>query len=169
MKKLLKNLLASFRRRPDLARRARLNVERLEAREALSAAPLALPGPTLAPALVAPALHADSTGGLGPIATPDRPVHGYKWRRPHPWVATPAAHIGNPGGALGDVVIADTLATGHTSGKRQHEPLASHQGEVFLHLAAGGTDGPTALTGHGLVVVRLPEGPLPTEALAAVK
>jgi hypothetical protein len=36
-----------------------------------------------------------------------------------------------------------------------------HQDEVFLHLAAGGVDGSNIGSRGGMIVVGVPEGPLP--------
>jgi hypothetical protein len=86
MKRLL-NLLASLhrrRRRPAQPprRHISLQLETLEGRLVPSAARLPLPAPALAPALAAP----ETTGGAvtAPVGT-EQCVHGYKWRRPHPW------------------------------------------------------------------------------------
>jgi hypothetical protein len=43
------------------------------------------------------------------------------------------------------------------------------QAELVSHLAVGATDGTTVFSGGGTMVVRAPEGPLPTELLAGVR
>jgi hypothetical protein len=44
----------------------------------------------VAPALVGAPVATNTTGGVGIIETPDKCVHGYKWRPPHPWNAAGA-------------------------------------------------------------------------------
>jgi hypothetical protein len=154
LKKLIVCLQQRLAHRPALAPRGvRLNVEALEAREVLSASPIRLLTAALTPALVgASAPHADSTGGtLGPIETPETPVYGYKHRRRIPL----AVNIVSP------EVTPAKLQPGLVA---QSTQTMSHQGEVFSHLAVGGADGSTVLSSSGLVVLHLPEGPLPTEA-----
>jgi hypothetical protein len=106
MKRLL-NLLASLRRprrRPAHPPRltARLHLENLEGRLVPSASKLPLSPAALGPVLAAP----EATGGAPTIPiSPDRPVHGYKWRKPW-W-----AYYGNGGAApvaAVKVVIAET-------------------------------------------------------------
>jgi hypothetical protein len=173
----LKKLIACLRQRsvrPVSAptRRARLDLERLETREVLSASLSPIPGAALAPALPAtPVPHADSTGGLlGGIATPDQPVYGYKHRKRIPRA------LDAQGTPTESAVAASFLRLEGIVGQPTHDrpptalsaqALALRDG-VFLHLAAGGSDGPTALSGNGLFVVHSPEGPLPTEALATI-
>jgi hypothetical protein len=152
----LKNLIAALRRRParrpSPPRRARLGVEAMEAREVLSTVPM-LPTAAL---VTAPAVHADSTGGThGGIATPETPVHGYKWRRPRPW----ALDAGSTG-SMRAVLQSDGGAPASQS--------VPHRLEMVLHLAAGGADGTTFLIG-GTGVVRGPQGSPAFEALAVVR
>jgi hypothetical protein len=144
----LKNLIAGLRQRsaqrpPPPPRCARLGVESLEVREVLSTVPV-LPTTAL---VTAPVVHADSTGGtLGVIATPETPVHGYKWRRLRPW----ALDAQSP--QVTTMMIQSDRVVVATQALPQHDA-------VFLHLAAGGTDGTTVLIG-GTGVVRGPQGPL---------
>jgi hypothetical protein len=158
LQKLITCLQQRLARRPALAPRgARLGIEALEAREVLSISPMRLPTAVLTPALVgSPSHHADSTGGtLGPIETPDQPVYGYKHRRRYPVTVNTRSPQVTP--------------TKHRPG---HFALPTQtlfqRGEVFSHLAVGGTDGSTVLSSNGLIVLHQPEGPLPTDALAAV-
>src|SRR5262245_54479820 len=87
----LMTVLQKFDKRPsppNQARRVCLSLEAMEDRMLPStAAPILAVAPAPA-ALTGPiAIQTDGTGGL-PVAAPDRPVHGYKWRRPRPWEVT---------------------------------------------------------------------------------
>ena len=111
--------LADFLRKPGRrrplprppCRRASLRLEGLEDRLALSTTVPGLAAPLTAPALVAaPVLH-DGTGITPPIGvSPEKCVHGYKWRPPrrYPYVvlhqagteATPMMQQANPVASL---------------------------------------------------------------------
>jgi hypothetical protein len=133
-------------------KRAALHVEGLEERLALATAVPSLPVPLTTPALTAPpVVHTDGTGGPT-LADPDRPVHGYKWRRPRPW-SYALAGSGQSGAEQSPalVVVPDTLS----------QPAASS------HLLVGGQDGTTATVSGGHLVVRPPEGPLPIDIVFA--
>jgi hypothetical protein len=128
MKRFLTDLVAAVEhagkrlRDTRRERRAQLSVESLEERLALSGSPLGVHGPVL----------------------PDRPVHGYKWRRPRwPYAVTP----GQPTHVSPAVVV---------QGQASPHPTA-------VDLAFGGTDGFTGLTAAAHIIVMPPEGPLPTE------
>jgi hypothetical protein len=196
MIRLLRKVIVCFGRLarpgPHRPRPVRLRLEAMEAREVLSATLLPFPGAAPAPGLVR-APHGASTGwALGEAATtetghtsgkrqhepltsspggvvsPDQPVYGYKHRRwrPWPWLAEGAQ------GPSAEVLGAALPRLEGLAGEHQREALTpqtlAHEGEVFLHLAAGGADGKTVLAG-GVLVVHHPEGPLPTEGLAAAR
>jgi hypothetical protein len=126
MKRFVMGLIAAVKhagkqlQTPRRERRAQLNVECMEERLALSASPVAIPGPVL----------------------PDA-VHGYKWRRPRPWVVT-------PGGTT-------EVQPGNLAAAAGYQPEM-----VAANLVFGGADGLTGLTAAGHIVVTPPGGPLPT-------
>jgi hypothetical protein len=136
---------------PQQTRRFCLRLEAMEDRMlpstaapalALAAAPAALTGPI--------AMHADGTGGQ-PVATPDRPVHGYKWRRPWPWEVTSGESTQV---ALKTFVVDQPFPT----------PPAQAN-----HLSVGGSDGLQVLTStDGHVVVHPPDGPASTEIVSSL-
>jgi hypothetical protein len=143
---------------------ARLCLENLEERLALSATPsVPLPPPKVD--LVAPvahhakkgiempvAHHAEKDIGM-PVAHPETPVHGYKWRR-RPWwpYASAEAQTG---------AHAAILAVAQSN--------VQHQQARAAHLVVGGVEQIlVTISGEGKVVKHVPEGPLPTE-LGAVK
>jgi hypothetical protein len=82
---VIQNKCQSSARRSE--RRAQLQVEALEDRLVMSTAapdhafPLATPG---SPASVT---HSTDSTGIHHTVNPERPVHGYKWRRPRPYAA----------------------------------------------------------------------------------
>jgi hypothetical protein len=171
MLELFKKLIVCLRQRsarPASAptRRARPGLETLETREVLSASLSPLPGALPAP----PLPHVESTGGLlGGIATPDA-VYGYKHRPRIPRVL-------DAQGTTSEATAAVFLNLQGIVGQqyRDTSPVTlsaqslAHQDEVFLHLASGGTEGPTVLSGNGLFVVHPPRGPVPAEALATAQ
>ena len=73
--------------RPDHAPRARLHLESMEVRLVASTSPVASVAPVAAATVTPTPVAADNQGGIIPIS-PDRPVHGYKWR-PRPWDTAP--------------------------------------------------------------------------------
>jgi hypothetical protein len=122
-------------------RRTCLNVEMLEERLALSSSPLG-GSSLLAPPVAAP--MAQTASGIG-VILPDRPVHGYKWRRPpwYPW-------DGSAPGSTPAQTIADL----------------DRAAAVVQHLVAGGADGTNVMmAANGHVTVQPHEGPAPTEFL----
>jgi hypothetical protein len=123
----------------------------MEAREVLSASILPLHTLSTVPALVAPAAHTDSAGTSHGIVTPEKCVHGYKWRNPIYYPRVVGTH--SPG-------VMTAVLPSHPV-VFSPSPV-SREAEEVLHLAVGGSDGTTELSGHGTIVVRLPEGPLPT-------
>jgi hypothetical protein len=130
MKRFLTDLAAAVkhlskrRQGPRREPRAQLGVEGMEERLALSASPLGFQGPVL----------------------PDRPVHGYKWRRP-PWWPYAVTTAGDPTRLSPGIVVL---------GQTPPPPAA-------VHLAFGGADGSTGVTAAGHIVVTPPGGPLPSE------
>jgi hypothetical protein len=150
MNRFLSNLIAALRKfrgaSPTSARqrRARLRVETMEQRMVPSTVtPVA--HATTTPALTAPLLTSTGSDG-GVTVDPLQPVHGYKWRRPRPWEMS----AGETTRMTPGISVA---VLGHAP-----EPGQAH------HLAVGGSDKILVMTSpDGHVIVRPPEGPLPSE------
>jgi hypothetical protein len=145
MKHFLRSLLASvcgFSRRRSAPRRedrARLHVETMEERLSPS---IALTG--LAAGSV-PAVTNSVSGAPGTPVDPERCVHGYKWRPPHPYAwMTPGATTGTdmqpPAVPLATVAVPNTAS----------------------YLVAGGNEGTTVTVVAAHFTVTPPQGPLAT-------
>jgi hypothetical protein len=188
---------------PSRARPALLSVEALEKRDLPSASPLSFPMPKLEPAKVGSfAPHAEImkesfgesskaesghmsgkrqhdplTHSSKEIATPEKPVYGYKHRRRYPVLIK---HVeGDPSlQPKQDSIPADLKSTakakkldsftadptGHAKGKKPDAKSLAHLDEAFKHLAKGGADGTTISLKGELVLP--PEGPLPLDTKA---
>jgi hypothetical protein len=131
LKKLLGAMRQTNKRRPA-PRRVQLHVEAMEERMVPSTSPLGLAAPVMAQAGAA-------TGG--DIVLPDQCVHGYKWRRPHPWVAL--------GGAFGQMQPPQV----------QFAAL-SVASQAVTSIVPGAADGMTVSLSAGHIVVTPPGGPL---------
>jgi hypothetical protein len=165
MQPFLKSLFAAvggLGRRNSAPRReqcVQLNVEIMEARLVPSTVVGKLALPISGPAQAAPLTPVAETNGEHGVADPNA-VHGYKWRRPRwPWEAS-----------NGQTVQATAMAQpGHPLVVFQDQPpMTSVQGHTQMaqgsHLFVGGDDGLLASASHdGHIVVRVPEGPLPTD------
>ncbi len=158
MIRLLKALSEAFRKfgapRPSTpqARRLTLRVESLDQRLVPSTVAPKAVIPPATPALIASSpVPTESTGGQ-PVAEPDKPVHGYKWRRPR-W----PYQIETAGSAQEKLVVVVAAQT--------YQPPPAQ----VSHLAVGGADGILVLTAGGRILPHPPEGPLPTEVSFTIR
>lgn len=113
-----------------------------------------------------------STGGGGTIADPERPVYGYKWRRPPWWPRDENPADGHllmqPTNPI-QIKIEEAVQVVSAVAKKRDEPPPSLvqgkfiQAEVVAHIFAGGADQAVVKVVDGHPVID-PAGPLVMKA-----